>query len=244
MSEITKNVDGVSITIPAGDWMLRDIEDGRHYEPYVETVLLNAVPLGGTYVDVGANVGYFCAIVGARRNARVIAVEPYWQNIQYIRRNMVDNGLTNHAIYPAAASSAVGVEAIDGSKGSNHVVIPASSTTLPVISVTLDLLLSREQVDLIKVDVEGREWHVLTGAKETIEREKPGIVMEYSPDFIRRGSGVEGRLCLDFLRSFGYSLTILDRSCIPEPNCSNERIHAAWTEYTARNITHLDLFAS
>ena len=62
-----------------------------------------------------------------------------------------------------------------------------------------------ERVDLIKIDVEGHEFQVLTGAVETITRFRPQILIEvFEETLCRQGTCVEA--VLGFLTTHGYAL--------------------------------------
>lgn len=56
--------------------------------------------------------------------------------------------------------------------------------TITVQTARLDPIIDREKpgpVDLIKIDVEGGEYHVLEGARETLDRDRPFILFEHGP---------------------------------------------------------------
>ena len=55
-------------------------------------------------------------------------------------------------------------------------------------SITLDLLVERlklQEINLIKIDVDGHEYSVLDGGRVSISKFRPWIVMEWSPQQIQ-----------------------------------------------------------
>ena len=66
------------------------------------------------------------------------------------------------------------------------------------------------RVDLIKIDVDGHEYPVLKGASNLITTCSPKIVMELQP-YAHVEQGYSFEAFLDLLRSWGYSLSDLDR---------------------------------
>lgn len=235
---------GARFAIPPYDPMLDPVKSGA-YEPYVLDAFTEAVRPGMTVADIGANVGIF-AVLAAQRGARVVAVDPSPVNCKIVSLNAMLNSVRSKiAIYPAAISDRMEMATFPRIAGSNKIVRPhdidfASADGIDVcLALPLDTVLP-EGADIVKIDVEGREYACLAGSK-ALDR-KPVVFTEYSPDFIRNGSGVEGAAYLRLFFDRGYAATILHRDMTRE-NCGQdvERMHARWREYTSRNVTHLDL---
>jgi hypothetical protein len=55
--------------------------------------------------------------------------------------------------------------------------------------------------DLLKIDVEGGEYHVLKGAVETIQKYRPVVIMETDKKFSSRRFGVSNIRSIEFLRN-------------------------------------------
>jgi len=86
-----------------------------------------------------------------------------------------------------------------------------------------------DQLDVIKIDVEGAEPIVVEGALATIERCRPAIVMELSCEMTRRVGGVEPIEHLSRLTGLGYHLHLIDRGGGPPvPFPSAEALLATW----------------
>lgn len=129
------------------------------------------------FIDVGANIGYFSCL--ARANAaRVVAVEPHHQNLQRLLTNVQINDGAAVEVLPVALSGAVGVMNLYGlsSTGASLVAnwagTPSAVASLVPVT-TLDNILEGRFANerlLIKIDVEGHEYEVLTGAQKTLDR--------------------------------------------------------------------------
>jgi hypothetical protein len=65
--------------------------------------------------------------------------------------------------------------------------------------------------DLIKIDVEGFELEVLKGAEGLLSNKKPALVIEIHPRQLELSGGNEAAL-FEFLESYEYSWTIIDRN--------------------------------
>jgi FkbM family methyltransferase len=129
-------------------------------------------PVGGVFVDVGANVGTYAMVlarhVGA--NGKVIAIEPHPVTHARLAFNRAASGYGWVTLVAAAAGPAEGellIETDGDNLGASHVVSGhASEKAIRVPSLRLQRILDDAgiaQVDALKIDVEGFEDRVLTG---------------------------------------------------------------------------------
>lgn len=133
------------------------------------------VPTRRVAIDVGAHVGLWTYWI-ARNFQRVHAFEPSAVHRQCWMKNMVDSG-ENTTLYPMALGDREGrvnLHTGPSSSGDTHVVLADEGD---VVMQTLDSF-NFTNVDFLKVDVEGFEYHVLKGAEETLTRERPIVVVE------------------------------------------------------------------
>lgn len=161
-----------------------------------ETAVVRAsLPPGGTFVDVGANWGYF-TLLGAHAvgpGGRVVALEPDPRVYAELRANVARNGLGTVTVLPVAASDRAGEAVLSGfaeadrNRGvSSLVAAPAgASSSFPVRTAALDELLDGLRigsVDLVKIDVEGAEELVVRGmARGMAEGRYRRILIELHP---------------------------------------------------------------
>jgi FkbM family methyltransferase len=163
---------------------------------------------GKTVLEIGANIGTETVTMLARRDAeRVIAIEPDPENVRFLRANLVLNGLEDRAdVHQMALSDVNGVLTFELSPNSwgDHRVRVAEPTgpalgdeelrpTIDVRSSTLDSLhesgqLDAATIDLVWMDTQGHEAHVLAGAACLAG---VPIVCEYWPYGLRRAGGLE-----------------------------------------------------
>ena len=99
----------------------------------------------------------------------------------------------------------------DGNIGGSSLVAPERTGARVDVEVsTLDTELSDfNQIDVMKIDVEGFEYEMLLGAQKVLERCRPVLVLEFSPSFYNERSETIGRDILQTLQNLGYALTIL-----------------------------------
>ena len=157
------------------------------FEPDETALLKKFLGKSDVFVDVGANLGYYTCL--ALQNGRpVIAFEPQQQNLKCLFQNLRINGWGDGVeVFPLALSEKPGLLNLYGASGPSASLLkswgsysPSFHQTVPVS--TLDTILNGRLLDkrlLIKIDVEGAEYQVLSGAKATITREiKPTWLLE------------------------------------------------------------------
>jgi FkbM family methyltransferase len=168
----------------------------RLWEPDI-TFLRRFVPRDAWIVDVGANVGFFsrqfCGWVSG--NGRVLAFEPERENFQALEA-IARASRCRHALVPrqslvADSDTTLHLELNPDNPADHHI----GSEGIPTRAVKLDTEIKNlgwPRVGLIKVDVQGVESLVIEGAKETLERSRPAILMEIDDAALGRfGSSAE-----------------------------------------------------
>ncbi|MER9559825.1 FkbM family methyltransferase [Mesorhizobium sp. M0323] len=174
--------------IEQDDAICLQIRSGKRFEAESLTRWAGICSVGGTVIDVGAYTGLF-SIIAAKQGCRVIAFEPMPTHIARCR----DNFRLNNAeveLHNACVSDRVGEAVIKFNPKVPFLTSGASlirpsggtgkaneSKPLNVHSITIDSL-GLDQCTAIKIDVERGEPMVLAGARDTLERLKPVLLVE------------------------------------------------------------------
>lgn len=197
------------------------------YERDETTFILNTVKQGQTFVDIGANIGWFA--VQAAKNVgpggKVIAIEPRAVTGKYLAQSLQANGFTDCAeVHHCAVGAEAGRFNIawDGKAGN-----PGGTWSLPdekmaqdfrdighcVESVevrTLDSIVANRKVDVIKIDIEGAEGLALRGATQTLAQSRPVIMSEMNFSLLPKISGVSAGDFVRWMAQQGYHCHALD----------------------------------
>ena len=221
----------------------------RSYEPHVTRAVRSRLRPGDTFVDVGANVGYFSLLAATLvgEHGRVIAFEPRADNVDLMRRSAADNGFTQIEVHAWAVAErtqdlaffASGEVQSSGRLMQEH---ETGSDLVPTVrAVALDETLAAEpRVDLVKMDIEGAEPRALAGMRALLRRHRPTLLTEFCPELLRATSGVEPRAYLDSLAA-DHELFVIPHDGGTELGpLAPERIVAL---HAASGRTHLDLAA-
>ena len=212
-SLVAADVNGVEVLVPSNDWVHWGTAQGWGYETWVAGAMRRILKPGSVFVDIGANTGVLtmlgASLVG--NEGQVYAVEASIENASIILANIRHAKLGNTVILPIAVTNKKGIEFISVDYGGSNKLVRTESVDSqnfqfePIATDTLDSLFSHiPRVDLIKIDIEGREGSALRGARDLIARTRPQIIGEYhftSPE----------PWYADELVAQGYHMTVLTR---------------------------------
>ena len=159
-------------------------------EPHLEKAIKQYVAAGDTVYDVGANIGYVSLSLAKRVGAkgRVVAFEPVPRNVDLLRRNIQDNGLTNIQLLEVAASDRGGETVIRIAESFSTASLiwhqdNPSALEVVIKTVAIDDLVEAGELSeptFVKIDVEGAEGKVLRGMHRTLANAAPVVFVECS----------------------------------------------------------------
>jgi len=194
------------------------IKDGA-YE-WAETALLpNFVKRGSVAIDVGANIGYYSLLLSrlVGPKGHVYAFEPLPANFDRLKVNIEIN-VDNVTAYNMALGDAPKVSKyrfnpstnidIPNLGGWSMVGTESDDGNIVVESMTLDDFVRQraiQNIQFLKIDVEGFELQVLKGARATIQRFRPTIMIEYLA-MLKTGTDQNVREIHEFMDSMDYTV--------------------------------------
>jgi FkbM family methyltransferase len=189
---------------------------------------------GRVALDVGANKGWYCLEL-AKVASRVVAFEPNPELADRLRALMAcspyavdvrcvalsDRAGTAELRVPAKRSGSATLE-----PGNLHVNELARTEAIAALTVRLERLDAMDvgPIGVMKIDVEGHQRPLLSGARQTLERDKPELLIEvderHEPGSI---AAVDAQL-----RELGYrGYFLLGPALLPMPLFRAELLHAA-----------------
>ncbi len=138
------------------------------------------------FVDIGANVGLF-TIIAYQCHVATLSVEPCFNNLKQLYRNLKINNCNGIEVYPLALGDAVDIVPIfGGGQGASLLKswggIHSTYQTLVPVNTLDNLIADRLKGKrlLIKMDVDGNEFNVLRGATVVLRQEpKPIWIIEH-----------------------------------------------------------------
>lgn len=226
----------ISITGSADDFgVIGAIERaGGQYEPQVMQVLHRLVQPTDVCVDIGANIGVLTlALARFAPQGQVFAFEPGHASFAYLETNIANADATNVSaasmgVYDRTGTLPLQVSASHpgGSYISQTEVHEAASESIPVTRLD-DWVEANaiDRLDVMKLDIEGAELRVIDGARQTLDRFRPVLVVECNPVALERFQKADASVLVDALRAIYGKVFFIDGSALREIT-SNEQIRA------------------
>ena len=146
----------------------------------------SGIQAGDVVLDCGAHVGVYTRAALAAGARGVIAIEPAPENLECLRRNLVDEIETGSVVvYDKGVwneDSFLELRIHNRNSGRDSFVMEwdEAEETIEVPVTTIDNLvreLDLKDVDIIKMDIEGAEVPALEGAHETIRKFRPRLAI-------------------------------------------------------------------
>lgn len=184
------------------DWISKWVIDSGKlaHDEYLLPLILPHIPVGGTVLDIGANIGShtiaYLEKVGP--HGKVHAFEPNAKAVQCLRHNC-----PAAIIHYNALSDREGILELEHSEDKTNIGAYRIGKGAQVChAITLDSLNLR-QVDFAKFDCEGFEMFALRGAEETINACRPRLLVEVNRQALAR-FGFTPSDITDWLRQHHY----------------------------------------
>lgn len=243
---LTQTGRGVRLILDTRDIILTPIVllHGE-WEPETSLALLDILRPGMTFVDVGANMGYFTCLAGLAvraggANGQVWAFEPDPESYEFLADNVALNWLfegiqlERKGAYSRSTTLTlfrrekyVGNTSLGEVNEGDLARIIDRQTPHQVEVVSLDdyFLPDGRPIDLVKIDVEGAEPHVIQGMSGLLRAQpKMRLMMEWSPGQITGTMKLDPAPMLNALRSHGFRASFIGSRLEPVAFDSFDRI--------------------
>ena len=230
----------------AGDHVLH----GNPYEPEIGAVLKRYVKPGMAVVDIGANIGRLTMLMASlvEPSGRVIAVEPNPENIKLLEASRRVNGFDHVLVIQAAAGRRIALLALNVSYSNGMTgELPSDSDAIfasrPVPCFALDAILPSDRpINLVKIDTEGAELNALIGMSQTVARDRPIIVSEFSPGMLPGISHCSGPEYLRYLIAQGYRIGVIELD--GSESSFGDAVEGVMSAYSRSGVDHIDIVAT
>lgn len=209
---------GVRLDLPASSDLSRYVYVDN-LEGIERRLLASLLRPGDFFIDVGANFGLYTVdaanLVGP--SGAVLAFEPSANAYENLCHNIALGQLTNVDARPMALSDQEGHAVLkvsrDGRDAWNTFGVSLHESAHEpqlVTTGTLDSILAARPTGvrpaLIKIDVEGWEYHVVRGAAQLLGRDDaPLLQVEFAPAYFV-ANGLDIAILRDTIVSYGYEL--------------------------------------
>lgn len=198
-----------------GDIISGQIAFNGFYEYLLSKEIAKLAKAGGTFVDVGANLGYFTLLwLGGNPDNTVVAVEASPRNKDRFLNNIQRNGLEDRVEFHTCAAGDEAKKVVfeigpeDQTGWGKIQDIPISPSTLEVEMIRLDSIIN-SPIDVLKIDVEGADTLVLKGCSKLLEKKQiKRIFFEQNEENMKK-LGIGKDEAVTFLNQYGYQCSAL-----------------------------------
>lgn len=166
---------------------------------FAQTVMLEFVNFfgsgGGTYMDIGANIGLTTIPVARNPHVRCLSFEPEPLNFEFLKRNVARNAVGGsvefHRVALFESRGLMSLALADRNIGDHRLTMGTvpGRRTIEIPTVPLDDFLDRVTEPLaVKVDTQGAEPFIIAGGSKVLAR--AGLLaMEFCPHLMRQMGG-------------------------------------------------------
>lgn len=208
---------GITITCDLRDAVQSSIFYRGRHEEQITRLLLDELRPGDSFLDLGANIGYFTLLASravgprgsvhafepspllCRRLSEDVGRNPFATNVTVHQTAVSDRSGTSWLSFPEDASSPYGEQHLEAGR-------EARSSSVPVDVVTIDSELPDLRFDVVKVDVEGAEMRALAGMRGSIENHRPRLILVEAADQLLARFGDSATDLGRYLDGLGYEV--------------------------------------
>lgn len=231
---VARRIGGIMLLLDRADGSVSHIILQDHaYEPHLTPVFEYYCRPGATVVDIGANIGYY-SVLGAQLagpDGRVIAIEPNSENCRLLLLAAAMNGVSVELL-PVGLDDHRGWSYFSTALGTNGRLVRggpalADGSGFVVPTFTLDEVVDGP-VDLIKIDVEGAEFRVFSGAERILAECRPAILSEFSCHMLAEVSDCLPESYLHRFTDLGYRIYLVGKTYATTEITSIREFLASW----------------
>jgi FkbM family methyltransferase len=165
-------------------------------------------------MDVGANIGDF--VLGMKQKAeKIVAIEPGSENFKALVANLKANHITNVLSLNVASTDNNRTVFLQGNN--SDLFVSGENFGETAVGQTLDQIIKNcclENVELVKIDVQGHELQALKGLHQNLELHSIKTLLVE----IHLNRGVRTEQVVQFMKGFGYRLIYEDNWLFQQPH--------------------------
>ena len=223
-SKVYYNIEhGVKIFLDITNPLTWQLILGHDIEHKTKNIFLENISMYDTVIDVGAHIGEYSLIAMKKmgNTGQVISIEPLDDGCKWLQNNISINNFTNHNVMQCAVGSKSGLmtlyrNSVNGPFGYLESIVNGKKLceSTKVKMTTIDEILEKnniQNVDMLKIDVEGFEYDVLIGCLHSFKTNKiQKIICEVHLEFLEKKRFDKNKI-YSLLLDNGFSLKIINQ---------------------------------
>lgn len=193
----------------AKDWFYPRYLDGTLHETKITKKIVETLSEDSVFYDIGANIGYytiFASGVCSKGEGEVHSFEIDPNFIQLTKKSLKANDTTATLNNNAVSNKTGDTVSYSGKFGKTSINSATTTESREVDTITIDdYAANNPKPDVMKVDVEGFERHVLEGAERVLAEGYPQMMfLEIHPPKVQNYGG-QVQDVLNLIESYGYN---------------------------------------
>lgn len=190
------------------------------YEAEEIAMVFNFIHEEGVIFDVGAHLGWYSLVLAKKfPKSKIFAFEPVEPTYQVLENNIKNNGLANVTPVHLGLSDSKGeaffyYSELGSTLSSQENVLNFDTyNRMQCNLIRLDDFISSETIEkitLIKCDTVGNDFFVLKGAKKSLQKFNPILMLELVELWCQR-FGYSGNEIIEYLKNLGYDCFLVQR---------------------------------
>jgi FkbM family methyltransferase len=176
---------------------------------------------GKGFIDVGAHVGSITsAVIDHDPSIKIYAIEPMAEKASHLRRRFPTVEVHQCALGDSHAEVPFFVNPVQSGYSSLRRLAAGGDAIATTVSLRkLDALISSNDIDVIKIDVEGAELGVLRGGNDLIAKNRPVVMFESGALLDDEASGAAESIWL-WLQDRDFDIAVPNRVAHNGPGMS------------------------
>ena len=190
------------------------------YEEEISDFFIKALPANGVFLDLGANIGTISIpLLKKRKDVQAICVEAAPWIFSYLQKNIsrnhIQNAIAINKVLFYSDNEEVNFYSPGDQFGKGSLSPVFTDKLVKVKTAKIDSIIKElgfGKIDLIKIDVEGYEYHVFKGASELLSgADAPDILFEFVDWAEKNAKAVSIGSSQQLLKDMGYKIFYFER---------------------------------
>ena len=228
-SWVVKEINGINFCLDLNQVIDSSLYYSGTFEEPEEKIIESVLKPGMTALDIGANFGYHTFRMAhlVSPGGTIYAFEPTSWAFEKLTMNAEMNASLNNIQFFKIGLGDTNIDNTNISFQSSYRLDAQRSDSIERISIAkLDSIVETHeirQIDFVKMDVDGYEFKVISGALQSLKRFQPSVLLEISPAaMITNGDDPEDLIAM--LISIGYRFESNRRMPITDLNANCRKL--------------------